>query len=438
MAARNEVLAVAGRARPRRARPPAGRGRRPTSAEANLQRLLDLPAATRVEPAEPLGRRPRRRPDVEALVGRGAGRPRPSARRSPRASPRPTRSPASERGARLPQVALSGGYTYANPNRDIVPPTADWKDTWDVGVGVSLERLRRRPALGERGAGPRPGRRGARSSCASSTARSASRSRSARSSCAPPQARARASAERSVVSAAESRRVAGDRYREGVIPSSELLDAEIAHERAALARTEALAALRLAAAGLDRAVGALSADGAPPSRSASSAKRFGAFKAVDRVSLAVERGRDLRLPRARTAPASRRPSACSAACCAPTSGTGARPRHRRREGPRGREAAHRLHEPALQPLRRPHRRPEPALLRRRLRPARRGGPRARGVGARTWPGSRARRTASPASCPAAGSSGWPSPAPCCTSRASSSSTSPRAASTRSRAGASGA
>ena len=42
---------------------------------------------------------------------------------------------------------------------------------------------------------------------------------------------------------------------EGVIPSSELLDAELAYERAALSRTEALAVLRLAAAGLDRAVG---------------------------------------------------------------------------------------------------------------------------------------------------------------------------------------
>ena len=57
------------------------------------------------------------------------------------------------------------------------------------------------------------------------------------------------------MSAAESRRVAADRYREGVIPSSELLDAELAQERAALARTQAHAALRLAAAGLDRAVG---------------------------------------------------------------------------------------------------------------------------------------------------------------------------------------
>ena len=56
-------------------------------------------------------------------------------------------------------------------------------------------------------------------------------------------------------SATESRSVAADRYREGVIPSSELLDAETALERAELARTEALASVRLTAAALDRAVG---------------------------------------------------------------------------------------------------------------------------------------------------------------------------------------
>jgi outer membrane protein TolC len=62
-------------------------------------------------------------------------------------------------------------------------------------------------------------------------------------------------AERGLDAARESRKVAQDRYREGVIPSSELLDAETALERAELSRTEALAALRLAAALLDRAVG---------------------------------------------------------------------------------------------------------------------------------------------------------------------------------------
>jgi ABC-type siderophore export system fused ATPase/permease subunit len=54
-----------------------------------------------------------------------------------------------------------------------------------------------------------------------------------------------------------------------------------------------------------------------------------------------------------------------------------------------------------------------------------------------WPASPASRTASPARCPGAGSSGSRWPAPCCTSRAWSSSTSRPAAWTRSRGGASG-
>jgi outer membrane protein TolC len=53
----------------------------------------------------------------------------------------------------------------------------------------------------------------------------------------------------------ESQRVSADRYREGVIPSSELLDAEIALLDAGLERTQALADARLATAELDRAVG---------------------------------------------------------------------------------------------------------------------------------------------------------------------------------------
>src|SRR6185503_10216472 len=93
------------------------------------------------------------------------------------------------------------------------------------------------------------------------------------------------------------------------------------------------------------------------------------------------RRRDLRLPRSerrrqvhddpdalRPAGAQRRPREC--------------PRRRRRARPRGRQAPHRLHEPALQPLRRPERAPEHPLLRRRLRAARSRGARARGLGDR--------------------------------------------------------
>ena len=56
-------------------------------------------------------------------------------------------------------------------------------------------------------------------------------------------------------SARENQHVAADRYREGLIPSSELLDAEVGLLRSGLDLTDALAQARLAAAGLDRALG---------------------------------------------------------------------------------------------------------------------------------------------------------------------------------------
>jgi outer membrane protein len=251
MAARNEVLAVQverDRVELEQLRAEAGAD----LAEANLHRLLDLPPFARVEPTEPLEASATPRPDVEALVAEAqAGRAERKALVARAAAADAITG--AERGARLPQVALTGGYTYANPNRDIVPPTSDWTDTWDVGLGLSWSVFD----------GGRRSANEARARAQADAAREQLRELDRGIRLEVTQralelrtAEARlAVAERSVESAAESRRVAGDRYREGVIPSSELLDAEVAHERAALARTEALAALRLAAAGLDRAVG---------------------------------------------------------------------------------------------------------------------------------------------------------------------------------------
>ena len=251
MAARNEVLAV----QVERDRVELDRLRAEAAAdmaEANLQRLLDLPATARVEPAEPLAAAAPAGADVEALVGEAqAGR---AERKALAARVNAAGALAgAERGARLPQVAVTGGYTYANPNRDIVPPTVEWKDTWDVGVGVSWSVFDggRRSSSEAR----------ARAQADAVAAQLRELDRAIRLEVTQRSLELRTAqarlvvADRSVESAAESRRVAGERYREGVIPSSELLDAEVAHERAALARTEALAALRLAAASLDRAVG---------------------------------------------------------------------------------------------------------------------------------------------------------------------------------------
>jgi len=251
LAARNEVLAV----QVEQDRVELDRLRAEAAAdagEANLHRLLDLPPSARFEPAEPLEASAAPRPDVEALVAEAqAGR---AERKAVAARVAAAEAVAgAERGARLPQMALTGGYTYANPNRDIVPPTTDWKDTWDLGVGLSWNVFD----------GGRRSANEARARAQADAAREQLRELDRWIRLEVTQralelrtAEARlAVAGRSVESAAESRRVAGDRYREGVIPSSELIDAEVAHERAALARTEALAALRLTAAGLDRAVG---------------------------------------------------------------------------------------------------------------------------------------------------------------------------------------
>jgi outer membrane protein TolC len=251
MAARNEVLAV----QVERDRVELERLRAEAAsdvAEANLRRLLDLPPATRVDPAEPLAKAPAPPPDVEALVtaAQAARAERKGLVARVAAADAIT---GAERGSRLPQLAVTGGYTYANPNRDIVPPTAEWKDTWDIGVGLawsvfdggkrSANEARARAEADAARAQLRDLDRGIRLE----VTQRALELRTA--------AAQLAVAERSVESAAESRRVAGDRYREGVIPSSELLDAEVAHESSVLARTQALASLRLAAAGLDRAVG---------------------------------------------------------------------------------------------------------------------------------------------------------------------------------------
>jgi outer membrane protein len=251
MAARNEVLAVQverDRVELDRLRAEAGAD----VAEANLHRLLDLPPAARIEPAEPLVAPPAPPPDVEALVAEAqAGRAERKALVARAAAAEAVTG--AERGARLPQVALTGGYTYANPNRDIVPPSATWTATWDVGVGLAWSVF----DGGKRSANEARAR--AQADAARQQLRELERGIRLEVTERALELRTAAArldvAERSVESAAESRRVAADRYREGVIPSSELLDAEVAHEHAVLARTEALATLRLAAAGLDRAVG---------------------------------------------------------------------------------------------------------------------------------------------------------------------------------------
>jgi outer membrane protein len=251
MAARNEVLAVqVQRDRAELRRLAAANGA--AIANANLVRLVGLPAGTRIEPAEPSGALDAPPFDVEALVTEALrARPEAASLRSRIAS-----LDASVRVARAshrPQAAISAGYDYAWPNATIVPPPKEWKSTWNVGAALSITAF--------------DGGRSA-ASAAQATAQAEAlrhrledlerRIRLEVTSRVLDLGTARAALQVStgnVDAALENVRVAQDRYREGVIPSSELLDAETARLLAGLDQTAAVSDLHQAEANLKRALG---------------------------------------------------------------------------------------------------------------------------------------------------------------------------------------
>lgn len=240
-------------------------------ANANLLRLLDLPPDTRIEPVEPLaepGASPPAQPVSPALVAAPAPaaaeespgalvaaakatRPEIVALRSRIAASRA--SAAATRSALWPQANLSGGYDYANPNLRILPLEPRWKSSWSVGAVVSLSLFdggrtaaaaaqidAQADALGHRleDLERRVRLEVTQRLLELATARQAAGVAGA-----------------NLDAARENVRVARDRYHAGVIPSSELLDAETALLRAGLDRTNALAQVRVALANLERAAG---------------------------------------------------------------------------------------------------------------------------------------------------------------------------------------
>ncbi|MHB8079736.1 MAG: TolC family protein [Candidatus Krumholzibacteriia bacterium] len=223
------------------------------TAAADLARLLDLPAGQPLAVADPLAAPPGGAEEaLEPLVaGALAVRPERAALAARAAAAQALVGVA--RAGRLPQVALTAGYDYSNPNRRLTPPTDRFTDSWDVGVSLALNVFDGGRVAAAASA--------ARARAAAAQAGLADRDRRIRLEVTARRldlrtARAAAVvAARALASAAESRRVAADRYREGLIPSSELLDAETAQLRAGLEHAEALVSVRLAAAALARAAG---------------------------------------------------------------------------------------------------------------------------------------------------------------------------------------
>ncbi len=251
LAASNEVLAVeVERDRAELARIRADNAANLAAAE--LSHLLDLAPGCRFEPAEELEPPERPAPDVETAVRRALEtRPERSALQA-RLTAAQSRA-AAALAERRPRIALAGGWDYARPNRSILPFEEVWNDTWDIGVFMSF-------TLFDSGVTAAEGEL-ADAAVGGLKWRLEDLDRAIRLEVTSRLLDVRnaeaaiAVAERGLQSAAENLRVSRDRYREGIIPSSELLDAEVALLRAGLDRTDALTRLRLARAMLDRATG---------------------------------------------------------------------------------------------------------------------------------------------------------------------------------------
>jgi outer membrane protein TolC len=221
-------------------------------ANENLVRLLGLAPGSRVEPTEPVAPSAAADERLEELVGRALeARPEIAGLRA--------RAAAAEaeiriaRSATLPQASLDGGFDYARPNLRILPLTDTWNDSWRIGVNVSLRAFdggRTSAAVAQ-----------ARAQADAALRRLADFERRVRldvTASTLDLASRRAAlevAERNLEAARENVRVSQDRYREGLIPVSELLDAQNRLLRSGLERTTSATLLRQARANLDRAVG---------------------------------------------------------------------------------------------------------------------------------------------------------------------------------------
>ncbi len=222
-------------------------------AEADLSRLLALPLGAKIEPQprfeetrEPSGlstvalveEAMASRTERQALAARVAaadGRIR------------------IERGDRRPEVGALGEFLYARPNRNIPPFEDKFQDWWQVGINARwsfFDGGRQAADVARAEAEAEALRR--RLEDQDHTLRLEVETRLAELETAHAAVRV---SETAVASARSNVKVTADRYREGLIPSSERLDAETALLRAELEQTAALVGTRVAAAQLDRAVG---------------------------------------------------------------------------------------------------------------------------------------------------------------------------------------
>jgi outer membrane protein TolC len=155
--------------------------------------------------------------------------------------------------ATRPTVSVVGGLDYANPNPRIFPRKGEWREAWDLGIQANWNffdfgRAKAQTAEAAAAVSATRERLVELDQLVSADVRQRLLDLDS------TQAVVRASSD-AVKSAAEARRVVTDRFAAGVATSTDVLVAQVALLESELARSRALASVKLAEARLERAVG---------------------------------------------------------------------------------------------------------------------------------------------------------------------------------------
>ena len=160
---------------------------------------------------------------------------------------------AAARSGWYPSVFLTGGYQYALPNPRQFPPQAEFTPTWDLGIAASVD-VGRWPAVARRSAQALAQEGQAREALGQLQDSVELELIQARLALKKNEERIRV-ARQLVEQAEENRKIAGERYKNGLALASELLDAETARLEGGLELSRARIDLRIARAALARALG---------------------------------------------------------------------------------------------------------------------------------------------------------------------------------------
>jgi outer membrane protein TolC len=214
--------------------------------------LIGLPIGTRVLPTDELSPGAAPPQSVEDLVAL-AKQQRPERKALEQRIASGEAKLEAANSVRGPNIGITGSVSYLNPDRRVVPPRDEFRFAWDIGIGLQyfiFDGGTRKAAAGA-----------ALAELDATRQRLQELDRAIRNQVVESHESLQTAlaaitvAEQAVRSARENLRVTRDLYLEGLIPSSERLDAQVAELLAGLELTESRIQVQLARASLRRALG---------------------------------------------------------------------------------------------------------------------------------------------------------------------------------------